>query len=133
MDRSLNYKVHTFGCKVNTYDGGLLQKNLTAAGFAMTPGEPRIHVLNTCAVTAEATKEAVRTIRRLKIRDPFCTVVVTGCAAQVDTGSFENLPGADLVIANSHKGMLPEILAKHFRGELVDRVFKSNIFRKEDL
>lgn len=133
MDRSLNYQVHTFGCKVNTYDGGLLQKSLSAAGFQLSPGDPRIHVLNTCAVTAEATKEAVRVIRRLKARDPFCTVVVTGCAAQVDTGSFENLPGADLVIANSHKGLLPDLLAKHFRGDLKERVFKSNIFRKEDL
>lgn len=137
MDQTLDYRIHSFGCKVNTYDTGLLQKNLTAAGFegaSKTTGkEPRIHVLNTCAVTAEATKEAVRTIRRLKVRDPFCTVVVTGCAAQVDTGSFENLPGADLVIANSHKGQLPEILAKHFKGTLESRVFKSNIFRKDDL
>lgn len=144
--QGLRYKVHTFGCKVNTYDGGLLQKNLDAAGFrsvadqlesAARTGQPesapRIHVLNTCAVTAEATKEAVRQIRRLKVRDPFCTVVVTGCAAQVDTGSFENLPGADLVVANSHKGRLPELLSSYFKGTLDGRVFKSNIFRKEDL
>lgn len=134
MDSGLNYKVHTFGCKVNTYDAGLLQRNLDGAGFApVQDGEPRIHVLNTCAVTAEATREAVKQIRRLKVRDPFCTVVVTGCAAQVDTGSFENLPGADLVVANSHKGRLPELLSKYFKGELEGRVFKSNIFRKDDL
>jgi threonylcarbamoyladenosine tRNA methylthiotransferase MtaB len=93
----------------------------------------KIHVLNTCAVTAEATKEAVRTIRRIKSKEPFATVVVTGCAAQVDTGSFENLPGADLVVANSHKGLLPQILDQYFKGEIQNKVFKSNIFRKEDL
>lgn len=136
MDHTLKYQVHTFGCKVNTYDAGLIQKNLNAHGFApMISGQTdaRIHVLNTCAVTAEATKEAVRYIRRLKVKDPFCTVVVTGCAAQVDTGSFSSLPGADLVVANSHKGSLPDLLAKHFRGELTEKVFKSNIFKKEDL
>lgn len=136
MDHSLKYQVHTFGCKVNTYDAGLIQKNLNSHGFApVVSGEKnaRIHVLNTCAVTAEATKEALRYIRRLKVKDPFCTVVVTGCAAQVDTGSFSNLPGADLVVANSHKGSLPELLTKHFRGELTEKVFKSNIFKKEDL
>lgn len=134
MDSSLNYRIHTFGCKVNTYDAGLLQKNLDVAGFRpLQAGEPRIHVLNTCAVTAEATKEAVKMIRRLKARDPFCTVVVTGCAAQVDTGAFENLPGADLVVANSHKGRLPQLLEGHFKGTLDGRVFKSNIFRKDDL
>ncbi|WP_347357143.1 tRNA (N(6)-L-threonylcarbamoyladenosine(37)-C(2))-methylthiotransferase MtaB [Bdellovibrio sp.] len=132
----MKYQVHTFGCKVNTYDAGLIQKNLNASGFApIVSGEKnaRIHVLNTCAVTAEATKEAVRYIRRLKVKDPFCTVVVTGCAAQVDTGSFSSLPGADLIVANSHKGSLPDLLNKHFRGELTEKVFKSNIFKKEDL
>lgn len=136
MDHSLKYQVHTFGCKVNTYDAGLIQKNLNSHGFSpLVSGEKdaRIHVLNTCAVTAEATKEALRYIRRLKVKDPFCTVVVTGCAAQVDTGSFSNLPGADLVVANSHKGSLPDLLTKHFRGELTEKVFKSNIFKKEDL
>jgi threonylcarbamoyladenosine tRNA methylthiotransferase MtaB len=135
MDHSLKYQVHTFGCKVNTYDSGLIQKNLNGAGYDFVKTDPntRIHVLNTCAVTAEATKEAVRYIRRLKVKDPFCTIVVTGCAAQVDTGSFSDLPGADLVVANSHKGQLPEILSKFFKGEVTDKVFKSNIFRKDDL
>lgn len=136
MDSSLKYQVHTFGCKVNTYDAGLIQKNLNSHGFApVISGEKnaRVHVLNTCAVTAEATKEAVRYIRRLKVKDPFCTIVVTGCAAQVDTGSFSELPGADLIVANSHKGSLPDLLKKHFRGELSEKIFKSNIFKKEDL
>ena len=93
----------------------------------------QIHILNTCAVTAEATKEAVKTIRKIKAQQPFSTIVVTGCAAQVDTGAFESLPGADLVIANSHKGLLPDLLKKHFRGELQQKTFKSNIFKKEEL
>ncbi len=122
-------QIHTFGCKVNTYDSGLLQKNLEQFNKTMSG---QIHVLNTCAVTAEATKEAVRVIRRIKSKDPLATVVVTGCAAQVDTDSFENLAGADLVVANSHKGMLPSILEQYFKGDPT-KVFKSNIFRKEDL
>jgi threonylcarbamoyladenosine tRNA methylthiotransferase MtaB len=131
----LKYQVHTFGCKVNTYDSGLIQKNMSSSGFEFTKADAgtRIHVLNTCAVTAEATKQAVRTIRRLKVKDPFCTVVVTGCAAQVDTGSFSDLPGADLVVANSHKNQLPQIIEQFYKGEIKDKVFKSNIFRKEDL
>lgn len=130
----MKFQLHSFGCKVNTYDAGLIQKNLAGHGYTVSADtDSRIHVLNTCAVTAEATKEAVRLIRRIKSKDPFSTVVVTGCAAQVDTGSFENLPGADLVVANSHKGDLPRILDQHFKGTLPSRVLKSNIFRKEDL
>lgn len=141
--QSNDFVVHTFGCKVNTYDGGLIQKNMTTNGFKLGIGrlsldnldkaKTQIHILNTCAVTAEATKEAVKTIRKIKAQQPFSTIVVTGCAAQVDTGAFENLPGADLVIANSHKGLLPDLLKKHFRGELQQKTFKSNIFKKEEL
>jgi len=136
MDSELKYQVHTFGCKVNTYDAGLVQKNMNARGFVPVQGKTetsRIHVLNTCAVTAEATKEAQRYVRRLKAKDPFCTVVVTGCAAQVDTQKFTSLPGVDLVVANSHKGQLPELLRQFYAGTLKEKIFKSNIFRKEDL
>jgi threonylcarbamoyladenosine tRNA methylthiotransferase MtaB len=129
---SLDYKIHTFGCKVNTYDSSLVGQNMQRHGFK-AKDSARIHVLNTCAVTAEATKEAVRLARRLKAKDPFCTVVVTGCAAQVDTDSFENLSGIDLVIANSHKSELPFILQRYFSGGISEKVFKSNIFKKEDL
>lgn len=129
----IKFQVHTFGCKVNTYDSGLLQKNMAGFGHDHVVKDPQVHVLNTCAVTAEATKEAVKAIRKIKAKSPLSTIVVTGCAAQVDTEVFQNLPGADLVVANSHKGLLPEILSQYFKGNITDRVFKSNIFKKEDL
>lgn len=126
------YRVHTFGCKVNSYDSGLLQKRMGNAGFELSDN-PHVHILNTCAVTAEATKQAVREIRRLKSKDPFSTVVVTGCAAQVDTDAFSDLKAADLVVANSHKGLLPQILRDFYSGKSKEKVYKSNIFRKDDL
>lgn len=131
----MDVQVHTFGCKVNTYDSGLMQRNLVNAGFGLAPaaGAPAVHVLNTCAVTAEATQQAVREIRRIKAKEPLATIVVTGCSAQVDTGAFDRLPAVDLVVANSHKGLLPELINQHFKGELKEKVFKSNIFRKDDL
>jgi threonylcarbamoyladenosine tRNA methylthiotransferase MtaB len=135
INQPYQFVVHTFGCKVNTYDTGLIQKNMNQNGFALETqnNENPIHILNTCAVTAEATQQAVRLIRKIKSKQPLATVVVTGCAAQVDTGKFEDLAGASLVIANSHKGMLPQILDQYFKGELKQKTFKSNIFKKEDL
>lgn len=127
----MKFQFHTFGCKVNTYDTGLVQKSLSSLAAAET--ESLVHVLNTCAVTAEASKEAVKVVRRIRAKDPLATVVVTGCAAQVDTNMFSDLPGVNLVVANSHKGQLPQILEQYFKGQLQERVFKSNIFRKDDL
>jgi threonylcarbamoyladenosine tRNA methylthiotransferase MtaB len=129
---SFSYQIQTFGCKVNSYDSGLLQKRLSQSGWSWS-ATPKVHVLNTCAVTAEATKEAVRRVRKIKIQDPFSLVVVTGCAAQVDTDKFSSLPGVDLVVANSHKGDLENIVRDYYKGSRTQKVFKSNIFKKEDL
>lgn len=128
-----SFRIQTFGCKVNSYDTGLLQKRLSQSGWTWANDNPQIHVLNTCAVTAEATKEALRRIRKLKVENPHSLIVVTGCAAQVDTDKFSNLPGADLVVANSHKGEIENIVREYYKGTLKERVFKSNIFKKEDL
>ena len=127
------YAIHTFGCKVNTYDSGLLEKRLGAKGFSRNEANPNVYILNTCAVTAEATKEAQRWIRRIKAKNPLALVVVTGCAAQVDTDRFTEMKGADLIVANSHKGQLEDLIRQHYAGVLNERVFKSNIFKKLDL
>jgi threonylcarbamoyladenosine tRNA methylthiotransferase MtaB len=128
----MKFQIHTFGCKVNTYDSGLLQSRLKKDGFEQS-SEPNVHILNTCAVTKEATREAVKVARRLKSKNPDALVVVTGCAAQVDTGEFERVPGVDLVVANSHKGQIEGLIRRYYSGELRERIHKSNIFKKEDL
>ncbi len=130
---SVSFEIKTFGCKVNTYDAGLLHKRLQAAGFFRTQDKPMVHIVNTCAVTQEATREAMRYVRRLRAKSPLCTIVMTGCSAQVDGKLLDEMPGVDLVVANSHKGDLENILIRHLRGGSTERVFRSNIFRNESL
>lgn len=138
--------MHTWGCKVNTYDSSLLESRFKregtaivsakAAAVANNPGDvakTRVHVLNTCAVTEEASRDAARQVRRIKSKEPLSKVVVTGCGAQVDGGVFDELPGADLIVANSHKGQIEELIDRLFNGTLDSKVFRSNIFRKEEL
>lgn len=133
MSQPISFRLHTYGCKVNTYDSGLLQSRLEKSGFIENGEAPQVHILNTCAVTREATQEAVKTARKLKAKSPFSLVVVTGCAAQVDTEEFTHVQGVDLVVANSHKGQLENLVRQYYAGLLKDRVHKSNIFKKEDL
>jgi threonylcarbamoyladenosine tRNA methylthiotransferase MtaB len=126
------FSVTTYGCKVNTYDSGLLQSKLQGAGFELS-GAPQVHILNSCAVTAEATREALREARRLKKKDPHSLVVLTGCAAQVDGALVDQSPDLDLVVANSHKEDLPRLLADKLAQKQMDKVYRANIFRNESL
>ncbi len=138
-DLNAQIQVHTFGCKVNTYDSGLVQSRLSAEGFLLhskgesKPDGPMIHVLNSCAVTAEATSQVLREARRIKRSQPDSKVVVTGCSAQVDTERLTAESEIDLVVANSHKGELATHLKGLLLGQVESRVLKSNIFKKEDV
>ena len=122
-----SFHIKTYGCKVNHHDSSLLKTRLRKAGF---PEGQDIALINTCAVTEEAGREALRQIKKLKQQNPKQLVVVTGCGAQVDTPLYEGNRDVDLIVANSHKGDLPQILRGFLRGK-TERVFKSGIFKKE--
>ncbi len=123
---------HTFGCKVNTYDTGLLEQKL-----AKHTADSQIHIINSCAVTHEASKEALALARRLKREHSDAKVVITGCAAQVDSEMFASAEEVDLIVGNSHKEQLPALLEELSKmkpdQKMSQRLYHSNIFAKEDL
>jgi threonylcarbamoyladenosine tRNA methylthiotransferase MtaB len=89
----------TFGCRLNTYESEVMRGH--AASLTDTV------IVNTCAVTAEAERQARQTIRRLARERPGARVVVTGCAAQIDPAAWAALPGVARVLGNDDK-MKPE-------------------------
>ena len=139
MSSPVSFEVKTFGCKVNTYDTGLMQKRLLEANTGVqfqtekNSSERQVFIINSCAVTQEATKEALREARSLRTKNPQSLIVMAGCAAQVDGALLDEVKDFDVVIANSHKAELPEIIASHLKGEGPQKVYRSNIFRKDDL
>jgi threonylcarbamoyladenosine tRNA methylthiotransferase MtaB len=98
-------QVVTFGCRLNTYESGVIQSFLKEAGK-----QSRI-VVNTCAVTQESERQARQAIRRLRKQNPEAAIIVTGCAAQLWPDHFASMPEVDLVLGNQEK-MLPESYAK---------------------
>ena len=132
LNKQWTYKIHTFGCKVNTYDTSLLEGQFKDSYFSPSQ-DPDIHIFNTCAVTHEAIKKAQKQIRKIKSKRPDVKVIVTGCGAQVDTDQFSNFKEVDLIVANSHKARLKEYLSFLMQGQLHERIFKSNIFKKTDM
>jgi threonylcarbamoyladenosine tRNA methylthiotransferase MtaB len=86
-----------FGCRLNAYEGEIMR------GYAAAAGLDEAVVVNTCAVTAEAVRQARQTIRRLRREKPGARIVVTGCAAQIDPASFAGMPEVDHVLGNEEK------------------------------
>jgi len=106
------YYVENFGCRATQADGAALERQFEERGFARAqiPAQASVVVLNTCTVTAGADQDARATIRRVRRQNPEARIVVTGCYAQRAPDEIAALPGVSLVVGNSHKHRLAEIV-----------------------
>jgi threonylcarbamoyladenosine tRNA methylthiotransferase MtaB len=86
-----------FGCRLNAYEAEVMRSHADTAGLQNAV------VINTCAVTAEAQRQARQAIRRARKDRPDARIIVTGCAAQVDGPAFAAMDEVDLVVGNEEK------------------------------
>ena len=111
-------EVITFGCRLNAYESEVARAQARAAG--MTEGI----IVNTCAVTAEAERQARQAIRRARRRNPQATIIATGCAVQLDPAGYAAMPEVDRVIGNREKltpaGYAPDAHARALAGHAPD-------------
>jgi len=90
-------QVITFGCRLNTYESEVIKDLSHQAGL-----EGAV-IINTCAVTAEAERQARQTIRRLRRDNPTAEIIVTGCGAQINPKRYADMPEVTRVIGNDEK------------------------------
>ena len=108
-----NIKFSTLGCRLNSYETESMRN------MAGTVGLNNAVVINTCAVTQQAVSKSRQEIRRLRRENPNSTLIVTGCAAQIDPKSFSKMGEVDFVLGNSEK-MRPEIWSNLASGAPVE-------------
>lgn len=89
--------VFTFGCRLNTFESQIIKDNLSVSANENTV------VFNTCAVTAEAERQARQAIRKVRRERPDAHIVVTGCAAQIKPERYASMDEVDLVLGNVEK------------------------------
>ena len=87
----------TFGCRLNAYELEVMREHASAAGLSDAV------IVNTCAVTAEAVRQARQAIRKARRARPDAKIVVTGCAAQIDPARFADMAEVDHVVGNHDK------------------------------
>lgn len=94
----------TLGCRLNQAEMDALGGRLMADGVALTAaGQADVIVLNTCAVTAEAARDARRLVRRWHRERPEAAIVLTGCQATLTPEALTALPGVTAVVGNGDK------------------------------
>jgi threonylcarbamoyladenosine tRNA methylthiotransferase MtaB len=129
--------VKTFGCRASQADGAAIEAGLAAQGLRSTEaiGDADLVVLNTCTVTSTADDEVRQVIRRIHRNQPEARILVTGCYAQRAPEDLAGMPGVSMVVGNSHKARIPELVildkGDHvpFHGEIhIDDIFEQREF-----
>ena len=90
-------EILTFGCRLNAFESEVIRGHAAAAGLSDAV------IVNTCAVTKEAERQARQAIRRARRDHPGARLIVTGCAAQIDPARYADMPEVDLVLGNDEK------------------------------
>jgi threonylcarbamoyladenosine tRNA methylthiotransferase MtaB len=90
-------EVLTFGCRLNLVESEAMRR------AALACGRTNLVIINTCAVTTEAARQARQAIRRIMRERPDAEIVVTGCAAQIDPHRFAAMPEVFRVLGNADK------------------------------
>jgi threonylcarbamoyladenosine tRNA methylthiotransferase MtaB len=90
-------EIITFGCRLNAFESEVMREHANAAGLSDAV------IVNTCAVTGEAVRQARQAIRKARRARPGAKIIVTGCAAQIDPERFAAMDEVDHVIGNQEK------------------------------
>lgn len=80
----MSLEVIDFGCRLNIAEGASMARSLAGADDTI--------VINSCAVTGEAVRQARQAIRRAARRRPDARIVVTGCGVATDGAAFAAMP-----------------------------------------
>jgi threonylcarbamoyladenosine tRNA methylthiotransferase MtaB len=102
-------EILTLGCRLNAYESEAVRALAAEAALSNAV------IVNTCAVTGEAVRQARQAIRRARRQRPDAEIIVTGCAAQIDPASFAAMPEVSRVIGNAEKMRVESFAGAHER------------------
>ncbi len=115
-------QVITLGCRLNTYESKVIEDLAAQAGLSNKV------FINTCAVTAEAERQARQTIRKIARENPNVEIIVTGCSAQINPSQYRDMIEVSKVIGNEEKMQLNT----YMNLQITDRVVVSDIMEVKE-
>ncbi len=132
--KNLKVAFATLGCRMNQFETSALEEKFVNNGYTLTNFEDiaDVYVVNTCTVTNDADRTSRKVLRQAKRRNPNAIVVATGCYAQVSPEKLAEIEEIDLVIGNSHKTAVYEIVENYINEKRNEKVFIDNIFRQNN-
>jgi threonylcarbamoyladenosine tRNA methylthiotransferase MtaB len=104
--------LHSIGCRLNHSEIETMGRQLLAAGHEVVadPATAEKVIINTCAVTSQAARDARNQTRRIYRQNPTADIWLTGCYASIAPDELAQVKGAGRVVANEQKSQLVQLI-----------------------
>lgn len=109
----MKFSIFTFGCRVNSAESEIISLKLQKNNWQSVSAEcADLVIINSCAVTQKAEREAKQLVYQLKRKNPKVKIVVTGCSATLWQKNKILIKGVDLLVQNKDKANVVKLIEK---------------------
>lgn len=114
----------TLGCKVNSYETNGMEQLFLKAGFEIREFSEKadVYVINTCTVTNMADRKSRQMLHKARKNNPHAVIAAVGCYVQASYEEVKKDEAIDLVIGNSQKARIAEIVLSYLEDKKVPDV-----------
>lgn len=125
---------HTLGCKVNQYETEAMMAQFESIGYDIVAFNEKsdVYLVNTCTVTNMADKKSRQMLAKAKKQNPKSLVVAVGCYVQAAKETLEKATNIDLLIGNTDKGHIAEIVEKYLEEKVIPDIEDLSKYRLYD-
>lgn len=125
---TIRVAIETLGCKLNQAESEKLASQFVAAGcIVVKPRETAdVYILNACTVTHIADSKSRHLMRTARRSNPNAVLVATGCYEGTYGAEPGKVAGADLVVTNTDKARIVEMLRSRIAFETTLKGFDEN-------
>ena len=97
MNSKIDTKIITFGCRLNIFESEVIRKKIQIAGIK------NAIVIHSCAITAEAERQAKQKLHQIIKENPRSKIILTGCSAQNSWEEYKDNPNIFAILGNKEK------------------------------
>lgn len=130
MEKSIKVAFASLGCRMNQFEISGIKQQFYDNNFIITDFDSSadVYIVNTCSVTNDADRTSRKVIRQAKRKNPKAVVVATGCYAQISPDELSKMEEVDIVVGNSQKTDIYDIVQQYINERQDQKVFIENIF-----
>lgn len=110
----MNFKIFTFGCKVNQYESEYIKQIMIDNGYNYSESDSNcdIFIVNSCSVTAVSDSKCRRLLHKLRRENKDSIILLSGCMSQAFPRKYDSFTDCDIVIGNTSRAVIPEYISE---------------------